>query len=132
VARKKKHLPEFNPLAGEGESTTSVLSDVHVPIAAEDQPGAEGMIVAEYRLDHILPDYFQSRGGVLPRSISVDLLKGEINPQEALAAWKEITEKEEAQERQLLYSFRNSRIQLGQTGSSMPFILRKPKISKVI
>ena len=102
MARKKTHLPEFDPLAGEGESTTSVLSDVHVPIADKAQHGAEGMVVAEYSLDNILPDYFQSRGGVLPRSISVELLKGEINPQEALAAWKEITAKEEAQVKQFV------------------------------
>jgi hypothetical protein len=101
VARKKKHLPEFDPLAGEGESTSSVLSDVHVPVAADAQLSAEGMVVAEYSLDHILPDYFQSRGGVLPRNISVDLLKGEISPKEAMAAWKKAAAKDEVQDRQL-------------------------------
>lgn len=101
MARKKKHLPEFDPLAGEGEATVDVLSDVHMPMGDEPQLGDEGMVVAEYSLDHILPDYFQSRGGVLPRRISADLLKGEIGPQEAMVAWKEIAARDEAQRKQL-------------------------------
>lgn len=101
MARKKKHLPEFDPLAGEGESSSSVLGDVHAPLVAESEIGAEGMVIAEYRLEHILPDYFQSRGGVLPREISVALLKEEIGPKEALAAWRQVAEKDPAHGRSL-------------------------------
>jgi ParB-like chromosome segregation protein Spo0J len=101
VARKKKHLPEYDPLAGEGESSSSVLSDVHAPLVAEGELGVEGMVIAEYKLEQILPDYFQSRGGVLPREISVELHKQEIGPKEALAAWKKGADKDPAHERSL-------------------------------
>lgn len=96
---KKKHLPDFDPLVGEGESSPLPIDSVHVPITPAGDLVTEGTVVAEYRLDNIYPDLFQSRGGVLPRDITAKLGEGELDQREALAEWRKLTRKEEAQKR---------------------------------
>jgi ParB-like chromosome segregation protein Spo0J len=96
---KKKHLPEFDPLAGEGQSSPIPIDSVHVPISSSVDMMGEGTIVAEYRLENIYPDFFQSRGGVLPRLITKKLQEDKIDQREALADWRKLTTKDEAQKR---------------------------------
>ena len=64
---KKKHLPEFDPLAGEGKPSQVSDDPIHVPIRDTSETALEETVVAEYKLNQIHPDFFQSRGGVLPR-----------------------------------------------------------------
>jgi len=99
VSRKRSELPEFDPLAGEGESTSSLFAEVHVPISGGDDLTAETMVVAEYRLDQIIPDYFQSRGGVMPREISIQVQQGKIEPAQALETWQALAKEDPAQGR---------------------------------
>jgi hypothetical protein len=47
-----------------------------------------GFTVGEYPLERIAPDFYQSRGGVLPRSLAFDVLVGKIPHVEALARWE--------------------------------------------
>jgi hypothetical protein len=96
---KKKHLPEFDPLAGEGPSSPIPIDSVHVPISPSVDVMEEGTVVAEYRLEHIFPDFFQSRGGVLPRSITQKMQEDKIDQREALADWRKLTTKDEAQKK---------------------------------
>jgi ParB-like chromosome segregation protein Spo0J len=96
---KKKNLPEFDPLAGEGPSSPIPIDSVHVPISSSVDIMEEGTIVAEYRLENIYPDFFQSRGGILPRTITQRLQENKIDQREALADWRKLTTKDEAQKR---------------------------------
>jgi hypothetical protein len=47
-----------------------------------------GFVVGEYPLDRIAPDFYQSRGGVLPRALGFDVLVGNLSHQEALQRWE--------------------------------------------
>lgn len=94
---KRKELPEFDPLAGEGESTQVSLDSVHVPLSPTVDREPEGTIVGEYRLDHLYPDFFQSRGGVLPRALSIQLQEGKIDQRQALASWRKHAAEDEVQ-----------------------------------
>jgi hypothetical protein len=48
-----------------------------------------GFQVGEYPLERIVPDFYQSRGGVLPRPLSFDILVGKLSHGEALQRWQE-------------------------------------------
>jgi len=96
---KKKHLPEFDPLAGEGEASPIPIDSVHVPLSVAGSVAAEGTVVAEYKLENIYPDFFQSRGGVLPRHITARMQEGKVDQREALADWRKLAVKDEAQKR---------------------------------
>ncbi len=94
---KKKHLPEFDPLAGEGEPSQIAVDTVHIPITPTAEVEPEGELIAEYLLDRIFPDFFQSRGGVLPRSLTFQLQEGKIDQREALGSWRKLASKDDAQ-----------------------------------
>jgi ParB-like chromosome segregation protein Spo0J len=94
---KKKHLPDFDPFVGEGDPSPMPIDGTHAPLYASEATASEAKVVTEYKLENILPDFFQSRGGVLPRHITARLGEGEIDQRKALADWRKLTTKDEAQ-----------------------------------
>jgi len=51
-------------------------------------PEEAGLTVGEYLLEDLLPDAYQSRGGVLPRNLLSKLLAGNLTHPEALEEWR--------------------------------------------
>jgi ParB-like chromosome segregation protein Spo0J len=96
---KKKHLPDFDPFVGEGDSSPISIDGAHAPMSVTDADAPEATVVSEYKLENIIPDFFQSRGGVLPRRITVRLGEGEIDQRKALGDWRKLTTRDEAQKR---------------------------------
>jgi len=96
---KKKHLPDFDPFVGEGDPSPISIDGAHAPMSVTGTDAPEATVVSEYKLENIIPDFFQSRGGVLPRHITVKLGEGEIDQRKALADWRKLTTKDEAQKR---------------------------------
>jgi len=96
---KKKHLPDFDPFVGEGDPSPIPIDGAHAPMSVTGTDAPEATVVSEYKLENIIPDFFQSRGGVLPRHITVKLGEGEIDQRKALADWRKLTTKDEAQKR---------------------------------
>lgn len=96
---KKKHLPDFDPFVGEGDPSPIPIDGTHAPMYVTGEDAPEPTVVAEYKLENILPDFFQSRGGVLPRYIAARLADGQIDQRKALADWRKLTTKDEAQKR---------------------------------
>ncbi len=54
---------------------------------APASPMIEESLVSVIPLDSILPDPYQSRGGVLPLSLMIPVYNGELSPAEALDQW---------------------------------------------
>lgn len=86
--RPPVNIPGLDELTSESGRLPGTSIEAHYlrqTNVARDE--GEGFIAAEYPLVVVEPDFYQGRGGVLPRNLTFEVIRKTITHQEALEAW---------------------------------------------
>jgi hypothetical protein len=93
VSKKRRppvDFPELDELETESGRLPGSSSDAHyLRQAGKEREEEGGFVAAEYPLAVIEPDLYQGRGGVLPRKLTVEVIRKTTTHLEALQSWIE-------------------------------------------
>jgi hypothetical protein len=86
--RPSVDFPGLDDLEAEGGPLPGSSAEAHyLRQVDKGREGEGGLIASDYPLTMIEPDFYQGRGGVLPRRLTFDVLHKTISHMEALEAW---------------------------------------------
>jgi len=85
--RPSANLPELDDLEGKSGRLPGSSLETHYLRQTTTEREEEGFIASEFPLAVIEPDFYQGRGGVLPRNLTFDVIRKTTSHLEALQAW---------------------------------------------
>jgi len=90
VSKKRRplvDLPELDALEEESSRLPGSSIETHYLRQTNIEREEEGFIASEYPLAVIEPDFYQGRGGVLPRTLTFDVIRKTTSHLQALETW---------------------------------------------